>query len=402
MPWSAYRRPRFCSSRGTYIDNPQINTWWVKRSSWKGPTEGALPWRLMSHFSLIIPNFNAVTLSKSCFTDWYFRLEGIRRRYRGAARIWKTIFRVDIATCYPSHLARMSSWLSSSTHLSPLSATLGRKKRQHVHPNLSRFRDRASPFFRTLQVRLTPSSGLICCILQQLPNSSAKLLQQSSENYLDIVASARRSGQEDCQRGTPPVSLASCSISPFLRAFIFTEWSSKDHETDSTGASILTPLLLLNFNMRLHGNPTAWYLFLATDCFCLVSRKITDRCILFRSLRNFCLLSKIPISSPPNLRKTSHLRRTSGRRTVCAVCAVSPAPQHRIGQGSSPGSFPDHGWSQKAPCITTALFVQSTERAHTHRLGRDQHEIASYFLVVEGFVAPQVDYSYAREVRWPV
>ena len=46
-------------------------------------------------------------------------------------------------------------------------------------------------------------------------------------NVLDgsvgAVASARRSGQEDCQRGTPPVSLASCSISPFLRAFIFTE-----------------------------------------------------------------------------------------------------------------------------------------------------------------------------------
>ena len=39
----------------------------------------------------------------------------------------------------------------------------------------------------------------------------------------------------------------------------------KDHETDSTGTSILIPLLLLNFNMRLHGNPTAWYLFLATN-----------------------------------------------------------------------------------------------------------------------------------------
>ena len=79
------------------------------------------------------------------------------------------------------------------------------------------------------------------------------------------VASARRSGQKDFQRGTPPVSLASCSISPFLRACIITEWSSKDHETDSTGTSILIPLLLLKFNMRLHGNPTAWYLFLATD-----------------------------------------------------------------------------------------------------------------------------------------
>ena len=75
----------------------------------------------------------------------------------------------------------------------------------------------------TLQVRLTPSSGLICCNLQQRPDSSAKLLQQSSENYLDIVASARRSGQEDFQRGTPPVSLASRSVSPFLRACIITE-----------------------------------------------------------------------------------------------------------------------------------------------------------------------------------
>ena len=35
----------------------------------------------------------------------------------------------------------------------------------------------------TLEVRLTPSSGLICWNLQQRPNSSAKLLQQSSENY---------------------------------------------------------------------------------------------------------------------------------------------------------------------------------------------------------------------------
>ena len=31
------------------------------------------------------------------------------------------------------------------------------------------------------------------------------------------------------------------------------------------GTSILIPLLLLNFNMRFHGNPTAWYLFLATS-----------------------------------------------------------------------------------------------------------------------------------------
>ena len=38
--------------------------------------------------------------------------------------------------------------------------------------------------------------------------------------FFKPVASARRSGQEDFQRGTPPVSLASCSISPFLRACI--------------------------------------------------------------------------------------------------------------------------------------------------------------------------------------
>ena len=67
------------------------------------------------------------------------------------------------------------------------------------------------------------SSGIICCNLQQRPNSSSELLQQSSENYLDIVASARRSGQQDFQRRTPPVSLASRSISPFLSACIITE-----------------------------------------------------------------------------------------------------------------------------------------------------------------------------------
>ena len=41
--------------------------------------------------------------------------------------------------------------------------------------------------------------------------------------YIWPVASATRSGQENFQRGTPPVSLASCSISPFLRACIITE-----------------------------------------------------------------------------------------------------------------------------------------------------------------------------------
>ena len=68
---------------------------------------------------------------------------------------------------------------------------------------------------------VSPSSGLICCNLQQRPDSSAKLLRQSSEQYLDIVASARPSGQEDFQRGTLPVSLASCSISPFLKSLYY-------------------------------------------------------------------------------------------------------------------------------------------------------------------------------------
>ena len=36
------------------------------------------------------------------------------------------------------------------------------------------------------------------------------------------VVSVRRSGQEDFQRETPPVSLASRSISPFLKACIIT------------------------------------------------------------------------------------------------------------------------------------------------------------------------------------
>ena len=75
----------------------------------------------------------------------------------------------------------------------------------------------------TLHVSLTPSSGKTCCNLEHRPDSSAKLLEQSYEKNLDIVSSARPSGQEDFQRGTPPVSLASCSINPFLRACFITE-----------------------------------------------------------------------------------------------------------------------------------------------------------------------------------
>ena len=96
---------------------------------------------------------------------------------------------------------------------------------------------------------------------QNVKHCSSVVVMKTAVLCIWSVASARWSGQQDFQRGTPPVSLASCSISHFLIACIIMEWSTKDHETDSTGTSILIPLLLLNFNMRLYGNPTAWYLF---------------------------------------------------------------------------------------------------------------------------------------------
>ena len=48
------------------------------------------------------------------------------------------------------------------------------------------------------------------------------------------------------------------------------------------------------------------------------------------------------------------------------VRRVSPLPAVRDRPGSSPASLPGHGWSQKAPCITRAPFVQSTEPTHRH------------------------------------
>ena len=48
---------------------------------------------------------------------------------------------------------------------------------------------------------------------------------------------------------------------------------------------------------------------------------------------------------------------------------------------------------------TRALFVQSVVPTHRHR--RDQYETASGFLCFEGFVAPQVVYGCAHEVRSP-
>ena len=49
---------------------------------------------------------------------------------------------------------------------------------------------------------------------------------------------------------------------------------------------------------------------------------------------------------------------------------------------------------------TRALFHQSSEPTHRHR--RHIYETASCFLCLEGFVAPQVVYSCAHEVRSPL
>ena len=48
------------------------------------------------------------------------------------------------------------------------------------------------------------------------------------------------------------------------------------------------------------------------------------------------------------------------------VRGVLPLPTVWDRPGSSPATFPGHGWSQKAPCITRAPFVQSTEPTHRH------------------------------------
>ena len=105
------------------------------------------------------------------------------------------------------------------------------------------------------------------------------------------------------------------------------------------------------------------------------------------------LISRIADKSPTkqNIRQAHDMSR---------VRRVSPFPTVRDRPGSSPASFPGHGWSQKAPCITRTPFVQSTEPTHRHR--RDQYEIVSYFRVVDGFVARQVVYSHAGEVRSPL
>ena len=53
-------------------------------------------------------------------------------------------------------------------------------------------------------------------------------------------------------------------------------------------------------------------------------------------------------------------------------------PTVRDRPGSSPASLPGHGWSQKAPCISRAPFVQST--GPTHRLGEINTKSPAIFL----------------------
>ena len=120
------------------------------------------------------------------------------------------------------------------------------------------------------------------------------------------------------------------------------------------------------------------------------SRKIHElQCFISRRLLIFFLLGKIPKKQLRDLR-TKDIGQAHG---VSRVRRVSPLPTVRGRPGSSPASFSSHGWSQKEPGITRALFVQSTKPTHRHRRG--QHAIASHFLAVDGFVAPQVVYSFA-------
>ena len=105
------------------------------------------------------------------------------------------------------------------------------------------------------------------------------------------------------------------------------------------------------------------------------------------------IISRIADNSPTK----QSIGQTHG---MSCVHHVSPLPTLWDKPWPSPASFLGHGWSQKALCITRAPVVQSTEPTHRH--GRDQHEIVSYFFVVDGFVARQIVYSYAREVRSPL
>ena len=92
--------------------------------------------------------------------------------------------------------------------------------------------------------------------------------------------------------------------------------------------------------------------------------------VFFHVSRIFFSPGKTPKIIVPYGGKVPHRCRTSGRRTVGIVCVVSPLGTVQDISGSSPGSLPGRGWSQKAPCTTRAPFVQSAETTHRH--SRDQ------------------------------
>ena len=101
---------------------------------------------------------------------------------------------------------------------------------RHVHQDTKTYAQRDSCL--PLLVRLSASQSVLdcCCALQFRPPNNGKTAvipqqlprylfstpsNRSSREYLDIVASARRSGHEGFQQGTPPVALASDSVSHY-------------------------------------------------------------------------------------------------------------------------------------------------------------------------------------------
>ena len=85
----------------------------------------------------------------------------------------------------------------------------------------------SAPITRRIRVKLLSIKCYALYLFVGLTRIHLIKLRRTSglwrNDSLCLVASARQSGQEDFQRGTPPVSLASCSISPFLRGCIITE-----------------------------------------------------------------------------------------------------------------------------------------------------------------------------------
>ena len=99
-------------------------------------------------------------------------------------------------------------------------STMGSPPTAHGHPRERHVQPMAIPWASHGHLLHGPSTRTAHGIPMSIPSTTKIAHRHPTDSP---VASARRSGQEDCQRGTPPVSLASCSISPSLRAFIITE-----------------------------------------------------------------------------------------------------------------------------------------------------------------------------------